>query len=359
MVSQWRDMIEIKGLTKVYGKVGALDPLELKIEGGEWISVMGPSGSGKTTLLNLIGCLDRPTQGELWIDGTPVSLLHSEDLLRFRKDHIGMVFQEFYLIPYLTALENVMIAQYYHSMVDAKEAMKILEEVGLGERTHHRPSELSTGEQQRVAIARALVNQPKILLADEPTGNLDEGNEGLAMDLLEEFHREGGTLILATHDPEIGEMGDRQLFLSHGRMVGMTVTPDRILRERDELLREIWISKEKTRRSGEIQGIMDERILQELIREGYLHPSGKEFPDNELTEEGMRRGRELTRRHRIAERFFCDVFKIGDDRVDDVAHQFDYRISPETTESLCIFMEHPRICPHGDPIPPGRCCVKL
>jgi putative ABC transport system ATP-binding protein len=349
-------MIELQGLIKRYGSVRALNQIDLKIVEGEWISIMGPSGSGKTTLLNLIGCLDRPTEGNLKINGTQLSSLSSEGLLRFRKDHIGMVFQEFYLVPYLTALENVMLAQYYHSMVDEREAIKSLHVVGLEDRIHHLPSGLSTGEQQRVAIARAMINQPKILLADEPTGNLDEENEGIVIELLEKFQREGGTLILATHDIEIGDKGDRQLFLDHGRMVVSISTHDRVELGREELLRELWIEKEKARRSGEFYRKKDEDLIKELVNNGFLNSQENEIQINNLTEEGEKKGKELTRRHRIAERFFSDVFKINESRVDNLAHQFDYRLSSQMTENLCIFMDHPRTCPHGDPIPPGKCC---
>src|SRR6266403_655150 len=191
-------MIRLKGVTKSYpakaeqnngGLIRALDDISLEIAPGEWVAMMGPSGSGKSTLVNLIGCLDRPTAGEIWLDGENVARISAVELNRVRAEKIGFVFQQFHLIPYLTAVENVMLAQYFHSMTDEKEALEALERVGLKDRAHHVPSQLSGGEQQRVCIARALINDPKIILADEPTGNLDALNEEIVLRLLREFHQ--------------------------------------------------------------------------------------------------------------------------------------------------------------------------
>ena len=207
-------------LTKDYaGAVRALDRVSLAIAPGEWVAVMGPSGSGKTTLLNLMGCLDRPTAGSLTIAGTEVAGLGARELTRFRRETVGFVFQQFHLIPYLTALENVMLAQYFHSMADEDEARQALEAVGLGERSRHRPSQLSGGEQQRVCIARALINQPQLILADEPTGNLDQENEEVILGLLQGLHQGGHTIIMVTHDPLVASRADRTLWLEHGHVV--------------------------------------------------------------------------------------------------------------------------------------------
>ncbi len=213
-------LVELNNVSKKYnGKVSALDNINFSIDKGQWISIMGPSGSGKTTLLNIICCLDSPSSGAVIVDGKNISNLNSGELTRFRREIIGLVFQQFHLIPYLNAVENVMLAQYFHSMADEEEAGKALERVGLGDRLHHMPSQLSGGEQQRVCIARALINEPKILLADEPTGNLDRENEDIVMGLFKELHREGHTIVVVTHDPEIGEMGQRIIRLEHGRLV--------------------------------------------------------------------------------------------------------------------------------------------
>ena len=212
-------VIVLKDLTKDYnGKVRALDRVSLEIWPGEWVAVMGASGSGKTTLLNMIAALDQPTSGLLLVDGIDLLALTEEDRARFRREKVGLIFQQFHLVPYLTALENVMLAQYFHSMADEAEARSALVQVGLEERARHLPSELSGGEQQRVCIARALINQPKILLADEPTGNLDAENEEAITEIFRALHRAGHTLLVVTHDPQIGREADRIVELEHGRL---------------------------------------------------------------------------------------------------------------------------------------------
>ena len=212
-------LIVLKDLTKNYnGKVKALDQVSLEICPGEWVAVMGASGSGKTTLLNMIAALDQPTSGLLLVDGIDLLALTEEDRARFRREKVGLIFQQFHLVPYLTALENVMLAQYFHSMADEAEARSALVQVGLEERARHLPSELSGGEQQRVCIARALINQPKILLADEPTGNLDAENEEAITEIFRALHRAGHTLLVVTHDPQIGREADRIVELEHGRL---------------------------------------------------------------------------------------------------------------------------------------------
>src|SRR3989337_595763 len=175
--------LETKGLTKRFGNVTSLDHVDMQVRKGEWVSIMGPSGSGKTTMLNLLSCLDSPTEGQYILDGVDTSTLSERERVVVRREKIGLIFQQFHLIPYLTALENVMLAQYYHSMPDALEAKEALAEVGLLDRINHLPRQLSGGEQQRVCVARALINDPILILADEPTGNLDEKNEEIVMDI--------------------------------------------------------------------------------------------------------------------------------------------------------------------------------
>lgn len=198
--------------------VRALDEATFSIVAGEWVAITGPSGSGKSTLVNMLGCLDRPTRGELKIDNVDVASMSPTELDRFRADKIGFVFQQFHLIPYLSAVENVMLAQYFHSMTDEKEAKAALDRVGLGHRTGHLPSELSGGEQQRVCIARALINNPPILLADEPTGNLDAANQAIVVNLLKDLHHNGHTIVMVTHDPEMAVLAQRRIALSHGKV---------------------------------------------------------------------------------------------------------------------------------------------
>ncbi len=215
-------VIALDNVTREYsghaGTVRALDHATFSIVAGEWVAITGPSGSGKSTLVNLLGCLDRPSAGVLKIDGVDVAAMSSGELDRFRADKIGFIFQQFHLIPYLTALENIMLAQYFHSMTDEGEARTALEKVGLGARAKHLPSELSGGEQQRVCIARALINNPPILLADEPTGNLDQANQTIVAELLQGLHAAGHTIVMVTHDPEMAGLAQRRIALNHGRV---------------------------------------------------------------------------------------------------------------------------------------------
>ncbi len=212
-------VLETKGLTKKFGNIISLDNVNIRVCKGEWVSIMGPSGSGKTTMLNLLSCLDTPSEGRYILDGVDTSSLSERDLVVVRREKIGLVFQQFHLVPYLTALENVMLAQYFHSMIDKNDAVEVLKRVGLADRIGHLPSQLSGGEQQRVCIARALINQPAIILADEPTGNLDEANEGVILDYLKELHKESRTILLVTHNPELSKYSDRVIRLNHGRIV--------------------------------------------------------------------------------------------------------------------------------------------
>ena len=212
-------LLELKDISKVYGSLHALDHVSLTVEKGEWIAIMGPSGSGKSTMMNIIGCLDKPTSGEVIFDGRNISKESNRKMTELHRDKIGLVFQQFHLINYLNAVENVMVAQYYHSMPDEKEAMEALERVGLKDRAKHLPSQLSGGEQQRVCIARALINSPELILADEPTGNLDEANENIVLDIFRQLHREGTSLVVVTHDPEVGEVAQRIVRLDHGKIV--------------------------------------------------------------------------------------------------------------------------------------------
>jgi putative ABC transport system ATP-binding protein len=227
-------VIELTGVTREYATrssvVRALDDATFSIGTGEWVAITGPSGSGKSTLVNMLGCLDRPTSGQLRIDGVDVASMSATELDRFRADKIGFIFQQFHLIPYLSAIENVMLAQYFHSMTDESEARTALEKVGLGARTTHLPSELSGGEQQRVCIARALINNPPILLADEPTGNLDAANQKIVANLLGELHRYGHTIVMVTHDPEMAALAQRKIALSHGKVFCHPTSSSRMIR---------------------------------------------------------------------------------------------------------------------------------
>ncbi len=212
-------ILELRDVSKIYESVNALSNINLKVKKGDWIAIMGSSGSGKTTMMNIIGCMDRPSNGQVLIDGVDISKESQKNLTNIRREKIGLIFQQFHLISYLTALENVMVAQYYHSMIDENEAMEALRKVGLADRAKHLPSQLSGGEQQRVCIARALINNPEIILADEPTGNLDEANEIMVIEILKQLHKEGATIIVVTHDPEVGDEAMRKITLDYGKII--------------------------------------------------------------------------------------------------------------------------------------------
>src|SRR5258708_5559315 len=186
---------------------------------------MGPSGSGKTTLINILGGLDTLTSGRVIVDGVDLAKLGESEIVRYRAEKVGFVFQQFHLVPYLTALENVMLAQYFHSETDEQQASEALQRVGLGDRLTHLPAQLSGGEQQRVAIARALINEPKLILADEPTGNLDEVNEAIVLQIFRELHNAGHTILMVTHDPAIARQADRRIELAHAHLQFDTPLP--------------------------------------------------------------------------------------------------------------------------------------
>ena len=212
-------LLEVKNVSKIYGDLHALKEVNFQVRKGEWVAIMGSSGSGKSTMMNIIGCMDKPSIGEVILDGQDITKESQNSLTKIRREKIGLIFQQFHLIPYLTALENVMVAQYYHSIPDEQEALQALERVGLKDRAKHLPSQLSGGEQQRVCIARALINSPEIILADEPTGNLDEVNEKIVIAILTQLHKEGSTIIVVTHDLEVGDVAERKIILEYGKIV--------------------------------------------------------------------------------------------------------------------------------------------
>ncbi len=213
-------LITIHGVSKDYDTALALRGVDCELAEGEWVCIMGPSGSGKSTLLNILGGLDRPTSGSVVIAGVDIIKLTEDGLARFRRETMGFVFQQSHLIPYLDATENVMMSQYFHSIPDRAEAEEALKRVGLGHRLRHRPSQLSGGEQQRVGIARALINSPSILLADEPTGNLDRPNTRNVLELMKGLHvEERFTVVVVTHDPYVSQWAGRILHMEDGRII--------------------------------------------------------------------------------------------------------------------------------------------
>ena len=390
-------MIKLKKVSRLYpakaegssGTIRALDEFSLTVDPGEWVSIMGPSGSGKSTLVNLIGCLDRPSSGEIWLDGQDVANISAAELNRVRSEKIGFVFQQFHLIPYLTALENVMLAQYFHSMTDEKEALDALERVGLKDRCHHVPSQLSGGEQQRVCIARALINDPKIILADEPTGNLDAQNEEIVQRLLREFHQQGRTIVMVTHDPVVARLADRRIELHHGKIAAQEVFSMADEEQFDEILEELWVMEEHGERAElgrlDMHGALPVSIAVDKMTElgllttsphppeshrhkpfanpchDAIRPEGIFVPDGSavvaLTPRGREKAGSIIRRHRLAERLFTDSLAMDSEtEIEQQACKFEHILSPGATDKICSFLGHPKTCPHGAPIPPGPCC---
>ena len=399
--------VTIESLVKQYGILRALDGVSFNISAGEWVALMGPSGSGKTTLINILGGLDTLTSGRVVVNGIELGTLGENQLVRYRAEKIGFVFQQFHLVPYLNALENVMLAQYFHSTTDEQEATEALKRVGLGERLTHLPAQLSGGEQQRVAIARALINQPQLILADEPTGNLDEANEQIIINLFRELHQSGHTILMVTHDPDIARQADRRIELAHGHLSFDTaqhgpnhpmacplantddcctpVSGDDEIRV-DHLLEQIWICGEEGKPAlpeglrvegpaGQLPIVGNEANASRLLARmadarlvafsSASNDSGNGYASSvnrgdevRLTESGARRARDVVRRHRLAERLFTDTFAIEDAEAHQQACRFEHIITPELDQRICSFLGHPKTCPHGNPIPPGPCCEK-
>ena len=219
-------MIHIEKLSRIYQignqTIHALDAVDLDISAGEFVAVMGRSGSGKSTLLNMLGCMDKPDAGDYFLDGNNISSMDDDELSAVRNRYMGFVFQSFHLLPRLSTLENVLLPRRYHTEgvreSDRQDAINLLQRVDLGDRILHKPNELSGGQRQRVAIARSLINKPKVVLADEPTGNLDSKTSDAIMDLLKELNREGQTIVMVTHEAEIAEHAKRQIFMHDGKI---------------------------------------------------------------------------------------------------------------------------------------------
>jgi putative ABC transport system ATP-binding protein len=391
--------IEIVNVRKIYaggqrgqaGEIRALDGVSLSVGKGEWLAIMGPSGSGKSSLVNLIGCLDRQSSGNIFIDGQDLKELSGSELNRFRAEKIGFIFQQFHLIPYLTALENVMLAQYFHSMTDKQEALEALDRVGLKDRANHLPAHLSGGEQQRVCIARALINDPSIILADEPTGNLDAKNEEIVLRQLRELHHQGRTIVMVTHDPVVARLADRSVELHHGKIASQQIFTMSDEMQFDEVLEEIWTLHENGELAEvgrmEVDGAlpvalavdrMEELGLVQKRRHGTadhthkdvlnrcheaIHPATHSHEHGEyivdFTTLGQQRAADVIRRHRLAERLFTQTLKVqNEEEIEQQACKFEHILSPEVTDKICSFLGHPESCPHGSPIPAGECCDK-
>jgi ABC-type glutathione transport system ATPase component len=295
------------------------------------------------------------------------------------------------MIPYLTAVENVMLAQYFHSMTDEQEALEALDRVGLKDRAEHLPSQLSGGEQQRVCIARALINDPKIVLADEPTGNLDAANEEIVLRLLRELHQQGRTIVMVTHDPVVARLADRRIELHHGNIAAQEVFAMADDEQFDEVLEELFALEENGQIAEigrmEVHGALPVSIAVEKMAamglvttrpqppgthdhkpfvnpcHDALKPAGFSTGDGsaivELTPRGHQRAADIIRRHRLAERLFTDSLAMDSEtEIEQQACKFEHILSPEATDKICTFLNHPLTCPHGAPIPPGPCCKR-
>ena len=223
------ESIRIESVARRYGDTAALRGVDGAIAAGSWVSLVGPSGSGKSTLLHLLGAMDAPSAGRILVGDTDLAALDAAAATRFRRERVGFVFQQHHMVPYLSALENVMLAQWLHSLADAAEAEAALARVGLGHRASHLPSQLSGGERQRACIARALVNEPGLLLLDEPTGALDWANALQVLQLVARLHEESGfTVVCATHNPAVARWGNRIVTLGDGLVVSdETIAPER------------------------------------------------------------------------------------------------------------------------------------
>jgi putative ABC transport system ATP-binding protein len=351
--------VELRNVSRIYGSQRALDRLDLTIEAGEWLAVMGPSGSGKTTLLNLLGGLDRPDEGSIDVAGLELARLDESARTRYRREKVGLVFQQFHLLPYLTAVENVMVAQHYHSIADEAEARAALAQVGLADKLGARPGQLSGGEQQRICIARALINQPALLLADEPTGNLDEENARTVLEIFGRLNRAGHTIVLVTHDPDVGALADRRVELHHGRLSEVRVLDVEREERCDHFLEEMWYLWEDGRplalSSVRAPKVVDrERTAREVVDRRLVALNGG--GQLAFTARGAGRAHDLVRRHRLAECLFATALDAEDPHVDATACKIEHMLDPQVTEQICAFLKHPIACPHGKLVPAGACC---
>lgn len=269
-------IISIKDVSKLYGfgdaTTIALDEVSLDVEAGEFVAIMGPSGSGKSTLMNIIGVLDRPTHGDYVLDGRHVSRLRANQRSKIRRDKIGFVFQNFNLLPRLNVLENVALPLAYRGMTQTrrlKRAGAMLERIGLSDREYYMPRQLSGGQAQRVAIARALINDPNIIIADEPTGNLDSASSRLVMELLSDIHKAGNTILMVTHNPELTRYASRVVFMHDGSIVSDEASP---IGEISETIRRSMYFMPRTTVEDDLAGVS---VLMQAMPDGAAEAPAK------------------------------------------------------------------------------------
>jgi len=391
-----KKIVEAREISKLYAMgtttVTALHPSSFSISSGEFLAILGPSGSGKTTLMNIIGLLDRPSVGQFWLNGTNCAGLSCDQAAHMRNRFVGFVFQAYHLLPRQTVLRNVELPLLYASVAPRERrnrAMAALALAKLSHRADHLPSQLSGGEQQRVCIARALINDPKIILADEPTGNLDAQNEEIVLRLLREFHQQGRTIVMVTHDPVVARLADRRIEFHHGKIESQEVFAMADEEQFDEVLEELWVLEEHGEIAEvermEVHGALPVSLaIEKMMQMGFvvsaphpplahghrpfvnpchdaLKPLSASVGDGtlivELTERGRERAGSIIRRHRLAERLFTDSLAMdSESEIEQQACKFEHILSPEATDKICTFLGHPRTCPHGAPIPPGVCC---
>jgi putative ABC transport system ATP-binding protein len=348
-------LLRVRDLAKRFGRVVALDGVSLDLESGEWLAVLGPSGSGKSTLLHCLAQLQEADSGSVVLDGAELTTLAADEKARLRREALGIVFQQFHMLPYLTAVENVMLAQFFHSMADRAEAEEALRRVGLGDRLQHLPRELSGGEQQRCCVARALINRPKLLLADEPTGSLDRASRDAVLDLFTQLHGEGHAIITVTHDPAVGRRADKELLLEHGRVSGSVAAPRDAESELDLVLERAWAAGETggaPTREALSRGL-GRRAFDACVARTHLVEEGARVT---LLPSGRARAREVVRRRRLAERLVQQALHGAEVERPGGDCPTDHLLAPEAVDATCAFLGHPRTCPHDRVIPDGPCC---
>jgi putative ABC transport system ATP-binding protein len=312
---------------------------------------MGPSGSGKTTLMNLLGGLDIPDEGRVLVDGLDLTRLSRPDLIRYRRERVGLVFQQFHLIPYLNAVENVMLAQYLHSMAGGRGAAP--SNGSVRHRLHHLPAHLS-GRRAAARLSPRPHQPAALVLADGRPSRAD--NERAVMELFQKMHDRGQTIVMVTHDLSVGQRADRQVQLEHGCVAGEFLTQAQDDEAIDEVLEYLWLKGEGDELAHEtcVRGaqLATDRLLDRMRSRGILEPAAEPT----FTEEGRRRARSLIRRQRLAEKLFSETFQMHEAQVEEEACYFEHILSPTVTDSICAFLGHPADCPHGKRIPEGECC---
>jgi len=386
--------ISIRNVSKTYDPLGlnllAIDNCSVDIAADEFCVVVGPSGCGKTTLLNAIAGFHEITQGEILLDGEPICT--PTYTASPGADRI-VVFQNGALFPWSTVLNNVAYGPTVQGTASAREARKqaqtLLAELGLPDIGGRYPNELSSGMRRRVEIARALINDPRIILADEPTGNLDAKNEEIVLELLRESHQQGRTIVMVTHDPVVARLADRRIELHHGKIAAQEIFSMADEEQFDEILEELWVMEEHGERAElgrmDTHGVLPVNIAVEKMTElglvttsphppeahqhkpfvnpchDALRPEGIFVRDGSavvaLSPRGRTKAGSIIRRHRLAERLFTDSLAMdSESEIEQQACKFEHILSPGATDKICAFLGHPRTCPHGAPIPPGPCC---